>query len=163
MKDLVRILKERNLTISSCESCTGGMFASMLTSIRGVSAVFKGAFVTYATEIKSEVVGVSPNTIMQYGVVSAQTAREMADQCREKMKSDLSVSFTGNAGPDVMENKPAGLIYCAISSKNETEVYEFHFHGERNEIREACVLEMEKKCIDFLGKRSFLTNNNCRR
>lgn len=153
MEELVRLLKEKKLTICSCESCTGGMFASMLTSISGVSAVFKGAFVTYATEIKTDVVGVSHATVHKYGVVSEQTAKEMAERSREKMKSDLSVSFTGNAGPDVMEGKPAGLIFCAIASKDETEVYEFRFQGERNEIRKACVLEMEKKCIQFLGRR----------
>ncbi len=163
MEELVKLLKERNLTISSCESCTGGMFASALASISGVSAVFKGAFVTYATEVKIEIVGVSRQTVDKYGVVSAQTAEEMAIQSRKKLKTDLCVSFTGNAGPDVMEGKRAGLIYCAIASKDETEVFEFRFQGERNEIRTACVQEMEKKCINFLGKRSFLTNKYCRR
>ena len=163
MKELVELLKKKNLTISSCESCTGGLFASTLTSIPGVSSVYKGSVVTYATEIKTRIVKVSKETVEKDGVVSAKTAKEMAEHTRAMMNTDLCVSFTGNAGPDVMEKKPSGLIYCAISSLTETEVFEFHFTGNRNEVREACVKEMTKRCIEFLGKRSCLTNNDCRR
>lgn len=163
MQKLIEILKERKLTISTCESCTGGLFASTLTSFPGVSSIYKGSVITYATEIKTDVVKVSETTVKEKGVVSSETAKEMAECTRRMMNTDLCISFTGNAGPDVMEKKPVGLVYCAISSATETEVFECHFLGNRNEIRFACVEAMTKNCIDFLGKRVFLTNHNCRR
>lgn len=151
MKELIELLKRKGLTLSSCESCTGGLFAASITAVPKVSSVFKGAVVTYFTEIKTRVVGVAEETVEKYGVVSPQVAAQMAERTNELMQSDVCVSFTGNAGPDVMEGKPAGLIYCAVSFHQKTAVFECHFHGTRNEIREACVKEMTEKCIELLN------------
>lgn len=135
MQELVAALKSSNMTIGTCESLTAGMFASRLADIAGVSSVLKGGFVTYWNECKINVVYVSEKTIDEFGVVSKQTAIEMAEKSRLLLACDCCISFTGNAGPDVLEGKPAGLVYSAVAFKNVSYVYELQLHGERNEIR----------------------------
>lgn len=135
MQELVAALKSAGMTIGTCESLTAGMFASRLADIAGVSLVLKGGFVTYWNECKVDVVHVCKETIDKFGVVSQQTAIEMAEKSRLLLACDCCISFTGNAGPDVLEGKPAGLVYSAIAFEDAVYVYEFHLHGERNEIR----------------------------
>ena len=106
-EQLVAQLLEKHYTIASCESLTGGLFASTLAEIPGVSGSLKGGVVTYWTEIKEKVAGVSAETVAEHGVVSAETAFEMAAGTRKLFDVDVAVSFTGNAGPDTMEGKPA--------------------------------------------------------
>lgn len=125
MKALIERLKRDGLTIGSCESLTAGLFASTIAEVSGASAVLKGGIITYWTECKVNVVHVSEEVVRQYGVVSAQCAREMAEKARVLLDVDVCVSFTGNAGPDTMEGKPAGLVYCAIADRTHTKVYEF--------------------------------------
>ena len=110
MAELAALVRQRGWTLCSCESCTGGLFASKLTEVPGVSAFFKGAVVTYWTAMKIDVVHVDPAIIDRYGVISEPTAKAMAEQCALLMDCDMAVAFTGNAGPDVMEDKPAGMI-----------------------------------------------------
>ena len=110
MAELAALVRQKGWTLCSCESCTGGLFASRLTEVPGVSAFFKGAVVTYWTAMKIDVVHVNPAILDQYGVISEQTAKAMAEQCALLMNCDMAVAFTGNAGPDVMEDKPAGMI-----------------------------------------------------
>ncbi len=150
MKELVSLLQERGLTISCCESLTGGLFASKLTEVSGVSSVFKGGLVTYWNEAKSRMAHVSEETLQRYGAVSKETAVEMAVNTRQLFQSDLAVSFTGNAGPSVMEGKPAGLVYCALAYHEQVLDFCFQFQMERNQVREAVCLEMCKKIKDFL-------------
>ena len=113
MEELVNILKEKKLTIGSVESLTGGLFASSLASIPGVSSVFKGALVTYAIEIKENVCHVPCEIIDQYGVVSSECAYEMAKHGAQVLNTDVTISFTGNAGPlcldDVIKMKSKHL------------------------------------------------------
>ena len=150
MQQLVELLKERQLTIASCESLTGGLFCSSLTQIPGVSAVLKGGVVTYWTEIKEKVVHVSEETVAAYGVVSAQTAYEMAVNVQKLFDTDVAVSFTGNAGPDVMEGKPAGSVYTCIAIKGKT--YGFHdlIRAERNEVRKIIVEKTTERIKELL-------------
>lgn len=135
MQELVTALKSKTMTIGTCESLTAGMFASRLADIAGVSSVLKGGFVTYWNECKINVVHVNEKTINDYGVVSKQTAIEMAEKSRLLLECDCCISFTGNAGPDVLEGKPAGLVYSAIAFEDAVYVYELQLYGERNEIR----------------------------
>lgn len=135
MQELVAALKSMAVTIGTCESLTAGMFASKLADIAGVSSVLKGGFVTYWNECKMNVVHVSKKTIDEYGVVSKQTAIEMAEKSRLLLECDCCISFTGNAGPDNLEGKPAGLVYSAVAFENVVYVYELQLHGKRNEIR----------------------------
>ncbi len=141
MEELVELLKQKNLTLSCVESLTGGLFASSITSIPGVSKIFKGGVVTYWTSIKEDVVHVDKDIIKQYGVVSSQCALEMARHGQELLTSDICISFTGNAGPDVMENKPVGLVYIGLKIKDKEFVKELHLQGNRQEIRNKCIIE----------------------
>ena len=152
MKELVTLLRECNLTIASCESLSGGLFAAKLVEIPGVSSVFVGSVVTYATRIKHEVVHVKQNTIDEKGVVSAEVANEMAENIATLMKSDIGVSFTGNAGPDVMEGKPAGLVYSSIFYKGKIVSYEDMISGTRNEVRNQIVDLMTQRLITLISK-----------
>ena len=145
---LVRECKEKKITLSSCESLTAGLFTSTIASVPGASAVLKGGFVTYFTEMKNKLAHVDQSIIDQYGVVSKECAYAMAYNTREITDSDYCVSFTGNAGPSTMEGKPAGLVYCAIASKENTEVYQFQLNGmSRNELRQYLVDTMIEKLL----------------
>ena len=150
MKALIERLKRDGLTIGSCESLTAGLFASTIAEVSGTSAVLKGGIITYWTECKVNVVHVSEEVVRQYGVVSAQCAREMAEKARVLLDVDVCVSFTGNAGPDTMEGKPAGLVYCAIADHTHTKVYEFQLAQKRNALRKELVEEMGRQVIRFL-------------
>ena len=118
--------------ISTVESFTGGLMAAKLTSIPGASKFYKGSLVSYANEIK-EKLGIDTSN----GVVNKEVAKEMALKGKEFFNTDLCISFTGNAGPEAMEDKPVGLIFIAINEK----VYELNLSGNRDEIR--------KQAVDF--------------
>lgn len=150
MQNVVRCLKERGLTIGSCESLTAGLFASTIAEVSGASAVLKGGIVSYWTECKINLVKVDASVVEKYGVISAECAIEMAEKARKLLEVDICVSFTGNAGPDAMEGKPAGLVYCAIASAEKTDVFEYHFKFERNILRKRVVEEMGKQVISFV-------------
>jgi len=111
-----RKLMERNISISSAESCTGGLFAQTLTQLPGISSVFDRALVTYSNRAKIEELNVNPDTLEHYGAVSENTAIEMAEGLKQVTGSQLCISVTGIAGPDgATADKPVGLVYiCAI-------------------------------------------------
>ncbi len=122
-KQVLEGLKERNLTVSTAESCTGGMIAAALTDLSGSSSVFVGGVVSYWTDIKHSVLGVSQETLDKYGAVSPDTARQMAEGVRRVMKSDLAVSVTGVAGPNSDERgNPVGCVYLALTDGVSTVV-----------------------------------------
>ncbi|SMQ64763.1 nicotinamide-nucleotide amidase [Devosia lucknowensis] len=140
-KQIIDILAERNQTLVTAESCTGGMIASALTDIPGASAAIYGGYVTYANSAKSRMIQVQPRLIRDYGAVSNQVARAMADGARNTARVDYAVAVTGIAGPDGgSEKKPVGLVYVAVSSELATVVIEHRF-GDlgRDEIRRATV------------------------
>lgn len=111
-----RKLLERNITVSSAESCTGGLFAQTLTEVSGISAVFDRGFITYSNQAKMEQLGVKAETLDQFGAVSKETADEMAEGLKKVSGSRLCIAVTGIAGPDGgTEEKPVGLVYiCAV-------------------------------------------------
>ncbi|WP_328585273.1 CinA family protein [Merdibacter massiliensis] len=159
MKELVELLKEKKLTIASCESLTAGLFSSRIAEIPGASNVLVGAIVTYATRIKEEIVHVDPKIIEQEGVVSAACAKAMAENTRKLLQADLCVSFTGNAGPACMEEQPAGSVYCALASAKGCQSYHFQIdHADRNEVRERVVQAMRDQVILFLKKEQEIEN-----
>ena len=140
LEEITRLLKEKQLTISTAESCTGGSIAQQLTSLAGSSAYFKGSAVTYATESKVKILGVRQSTIDDYSVVSEQVAKEMAEGVRELYQSDIAVSTTGNAGPSKGDsNKEVGMVCIAIATKNQTETFTFHFSQPRSRVIESAV------------------------
>ncbi len=152
MGELLALLKERGLTIGSCESLTAGLFTSQLAAVSGASAVLKGGIVTYQTAVKEQVVGVDHHVIAHDGVISASCAVEMARKAKELLACDICVSFTGNAGPDVMEGKPVGRVYCAIAYQERVHTYELQLSGSRNEIRMQAVMRMNAELIRLIQK-----------
>lgn len=151
MKKLFRALDERHYTIASCESLTGGLFCSSMTEVPHVSRVFKGGIVSYWNEIKRDVVGVSQETIDAVGVVSAETAYEMAVNVQQKFQTDVAVSFTGNAGPDTLEDKPAGLVYTCIIVGEKVYPFEDLLVLPRNALRRQIVKLTAERLLDILG------------
>ena len=151
MEKFVELLKEKKITIATCESCTGGLLAAMLCDFSGISAVYKGSIVTYRNEIKERIVGVDPKLIADKGVVSEEVAREMAIHTQKLMNVDLCISYTGNAGPDVCDNKPVGCVYCGVAFKDEVFCFEYMLKGSRNEIRHRVIEESIKKIKEILG------------
>lgn len=134
-QETVRLLKERGLTLSCAESCTGGMLSSRITSVPGASEVFPGGITSYSEEVKAKILGVDMETIRSYGVVSSQTATEMAEKCREMFGTDFGVGITGYAGPSAGPGDTAGHVFVAVSFKNSTECRELHLAGGREKIR----------------------------
>lgn len=149
---VVNALKEKQLTLSTCESCTGGLIGKMITEVSGASSVYGFGFVTYANEAKMQLVGVKGETLEKYGAVSEETAKEMAMGAREASGSDIAVSVTGIAGPTGgSEEKPVGLVYIGVSDKSGTEVYRFVQHGDRERVRNKsalCALDIVRRRIN---------------
>lgn len=148
--ELVEMLKQNGLTLSSVESFTGGLFAKTITDIPGVSKVFRGGLVTYKDDLKHLLADVPLSTLGRFGAISKETALAMARGGREKLGSDLCVSFTGNAGPDTMENAPIGKTYIAVVYKDVKKVYAVYLFGNREEIRQQAVEIAIDKIIEIL-------------
>lgn len=145
MENLIKLLKEKHLTIGSVESMTGGLFASFLTSISGASSVFKGSLITYSAEEKIRLAKVKKETIDKYSVVSEEVAKEMAIGGKEILNVDLCISVTGNAGPTSdIGDKPVGEIHIALAFKDQIFTKNISLKGDRNHIRSMCVDEMIK-------------------
>lgn len=116
-----KLLIERNATIGTAESCTGGFVASQLTSIPGSSHYFEGSVVSYSNAVKMNVLGVSRDTLENFGAVSEQTAREMAEGARKVLNTTYAISTTGIAGPDGgTPEKPVGTVWIACATPTET-------------------------------------------
>ena len=130
-----RLLKQQKKTISTAESCTGGNIAQLLTSVSGASNYFKGSVVSYATETKISVLGLSEELIHKYSVVSAEVAKEMAINIRNMMKTDYGIATTGNAGPTKGDsNAEVGSVFIALATPNEVIVEEFNFGQPREKV-----------------------------
>jgi len=141
-KRIIDLLRDSNRTIVTAESCTGGLIAAALTDIPGSSAALYGGYVTYSNTAKSKMIQVPSRLIHDYGAVSNQVARAMADGARNTARVDIAVSATGIAGPDGgTEKKPIGLVYVAVSTDLATVVIEHRF-GDigRDEVRKATVV-----------------------
>lgn len=140
--ELIAALRARGLTLSCAESCTGGWFAKCTVDTPGASAVFCGGVVSYATEVKEDVLRVRHSTVEENTVYSTAVACEMAEGVRKLMKTDLSVSVTGVAGPDPQDGKPVGYVCIGISREGLTYAKECMFRGSRTAIRRAAVRKM---------------------
>ncbi len=137
------LLTEKKLTLAVAESCTGGLFASKITSAPGSSAYFLEGAVTYSNEAKVRRLGVKKSTLVKYGAVSAQTAREMAKGVCKKSGADIGVSSTGVAGPTGgTREKPVGLIYIALCFNGEVETRRLKLKMDRNRNQSRAAYEM---------------------
>jgi nicotinamide-nucleotide amidase len=133
LEDIVaNALKEHRLTLSLAESCTGGYVANKITNLAGSSAYFKGSIVSYANEVKENLLNVTHETLITVGAVSEATVKQMAEKARETLKSDIALSISGILGSGGATNeKPVGLVWMAICNKNITTTKEFNFFYDR--------------------------------
>lgn len=135
-----KLFRELGRTLGSIESFTGGAFAKEITSVSGASHFFKGALVTYATEEKNRLLGISYKDIDEFGVVSKEIAGQMASNGKKLLNVDYCVSFTGNAGPSAMEGKPVGEIHIGIAFLDTTRVYSYNLSGTREVIQNKAIV-----------------------
>jgi nicotinamide-nucleotide amidase len=137
-----QLLKQQNKTISTAESCTGGKIAQVLTSVTGASGYFKGSVVSYATETKIEVLGLSKVLIQTESVVSAAVAKQMAINIKNMMKTDYAIATTGNAGPTKGDaDAEIGTAFIALATPNEVIVEEFNFGQPREKVIDRTVVQ----------------------
>lgn len=137
-ESVIEALRNKGLTLSTAESCTGGLAAKLVTDVAGSSEVFLGGVVSYANEVKMKLLGVGEETLASHGAVSEETARQMAEGVREATGSDVSVSTTGIAGPGGgTDAKPVGTVCFGVSSGRGTRSVMMHFGKDksRDEIR----------------------------
>lgn len=152
---IVNQLKMKGLTLTTAESCSAGLLAGRIANVPGVSDVFKEGIVTYSNESKIKHLKVKEETIIKYGAVSEETAKEMAIGGAVFASADVCVAVTGIAGPDGgTEEKPVGLVYIACCIKNELFVKRYNFRGNRQRIREYTVLsalDLVRECIGLMN------------
>jgi PncC family amidohydrolase len=144
---VVRLLREKSLMLAVAESCTAGLVADSIACIPGASEVFWGSFVTYRVEAKTAMLGISRALIERHGVVSAETARAMAESALKKSGADLSASVTGLAGPDGDDRgTPIGTVWMAVAvrenSGSRVRLERFCYGGGRAAVREAATLDV---------------------
>lgn len=133
---LARQLIRKKLTISVCESCTGGMLSSMITDRPGSSQYFVGGIIAYSNIVKEKVAGVRRRTLRNHGAVSAAVAVEMAAGVRRRLRTDIGIGITGIAGPSGgSRKKPVGLVYVAAVHGRRRLVKQFRFRGNRGRVR----------------------------
>ena len=147
-----RALKRRGQRVCFAESLTGGLIAATFIENAGASSAIDESYVTYAAEAQIRILGVSPDTVRDFGVVSAQCAREMAEGARRISRSDWGVSATGLAGPDGgTDDSPVGTVFIGVAGAAETRVIECHFQNRsRAAVRHAAVraaLGMLADCV----------------
>lgn len=141
-ESIVQQLKEKNLTVTTVESCTGGGLAARIINVAGASDVIKQAYITYSDEAKIAVAGVERKIIDTYTAVSEQTAAQMAQGGVEHSGSDIAISVTGIAGPGGgTKDKPVGLVYIGCCYRGNTVVKEYRFNGNRSKVREQAVVK----------------------
>ena len=138
---VVEELKKRQISITAAESLTAGLFQASIADFSGVSAIFKGGFVTYSLEEKAKMLDIPQAELEIHGVVSAYTAEKMAEQAREKTASDIGISLTGVAGPESLEGHPAGTVFIGLSQESGTEVIRVNIGGRsRTDVRKIAVM-----------------------
>lgn len=142
-------LAKHSLSLCTAESCTGGLVAGRITGVSGSSGYFEGGFITYSNTAKSHLVGVPGELIKEYGAVSDETARSMAEGARKRLGTDMSAAVTGIAGPTGgTPEKPVGTVYIAVAREGKTSVRKFQFTGNRHGIRRQTTQEALKFILD---------------
>ena len=148
MKSLIKLLTKKKLKISFVESCTGGLLASTITSIDGVSKVFNLGFVTYSNQAKIKILKVNKNIIKKYGAVSYECCSAMVKNLSRISRANINVSITGIAGPKGgTKQKPVGLVYIGVKKDNKILINKYLFKSKkRSSIQKATV----KKALDLI-------------
>lgn len=139
---LAKLLTEKQITIATAESCTGGKIGQMLSSVPGASAYFRGSIVAYSTDVKTDILGVTSQVIKTHSVVSAKVAEEMARNARLLMKSDYAIATTGNAGPSKGDSDAeVGVVFIAIATSDTVFSAEFNFGQPREKVIDRAVMK----------------------
>ena len=139
------LLKKKRLKIATAESCTGGLIAHTLTNVSGSSEYFDRGVISYSNSAKTELLDVPERIISKYGAVSQYVAKAMAIGIRNKSNADIGLSTTGIAGPTGgTKEKPVGLVYIGVSTKEDTIVKKFQFGGNRTQNKyDTCIAALE--------------------
>ena len=146
---LGRLLTKQNLTLATAESCTGGKIAQLLTAVSGASKYFKGGIISYASEIKIDVLGIEASLINEHSVVSGEVASAMALSIKKMMKTDYAIATTGNAGPSKGDsNAEIGTVFIALATPTNLIVEEFNFGQPREKVIDRTVI----KSLELLQK-----------
>lgn len=136
LNQIAQQLNQRQYTVSTAESCTGGLIAAALTERAGSSAFFRYGFVSYANEAKQQLLSVPESTLLQHGAVSAETVVVMAQGAVKHAQADIAISVSGIAGPTgASPNKPVGTVWFGLATPNEVYTQKCHFSGSRSEVR----------------------------
>lgn len=144
-----QMLRDKRLTISVAESCTGGLIGNLLTNVPGSSFYFLGGVIAYSNQSKVDLLGVSSDTLEKYGAVSDQTVKEMAEGVRKRLNSDVGLAVTGIAGPDGgSREKPVGTVHIGLSASNEVFTRRYHFQGTREQVKQ----ESSKMALDWVRR-----------
>lgn len=148
---IVKLLKKHDLSLTTAESCTGGLLSGRLVNVPGVSEVFKQGFITYSDKAKRKLLDVSKSTLKKYGAVSEETVKEMAKGGVFATDSDVCVAISGIAGPEGgSEEKPVGTVYIGCYINDKIKVEKYYFKGNRAKIRDYSVvraLDLLRRCI----------------
>ncbi len=137
-------------TLATAESCTGGGIGSVLTSVAGSSAVYKGGIISYTNEIKILLLNVPSDLLDDKGAVSKEVAEAMAEGSRKSLKADISVSVTGLAGPDGDDyGNPVGTVFIGYSDEKCTISREFYFTGDRDSVRDQAICAALSLILEF--------------
>lgn len=148
--EIVSLFTQKGLTLGTAESLTGGMIAASVAGVSGASAVLMGGIVSYDPRVKHELLGVTQQIIDTVGVVSQPCARQMAEGARKALKVDIAVSATGLAGPTGgTPETPVGTVFIGVSGKDQTNVDECHFTGDRQSIRQQSAAHALQMALDM--------------
>ena len=144
-KNIINKLITKNISISTAESCTGGLLAYSFTKNKDSSKVFKGGYITYSNHFKLSDLKIKKTSLNKYGAVSPEIAKEMIRGLYLKNKTNICISTTGIAGPGgSTKNKPIGLVYIGIRIHGKTNIIQKNFKGTR--------IQIQKQCVNFIFK-----------
>lgn len=150
--DVVQKLKDKNLTLATAESCTGGGIGTAITAIPGSSACYKGGIICYTNEIKNALLGVDSAILSTFGAVSGETAEAMAKGAMKALNVDIAISVTGLAGPDGDDfGNPVGTVYIGICHKEAIFRKKFLFTGDRQQVREQATVEAFRMVLEQIS------------
>ncbi len=153
MIELQELLRKNEKSITSAESCTGGLIAHLITNISGSSDIFKGSIVSYANEIKEKELKVKNKTLKKYGAVSKKVVSQMLKGVLPKFKADFAIAVSGIAGPSGgSEKKPVGTVIIGISDKNNQVIKKYFFKGNRKDIQIQASKTALKEISKFIKK-----------
>lgn len=145
------LLRGRSIKLALAESCTGGLISDRITNVPGSSEYFQGGIVAYSYQAKADLLGVSWESLNSFGAVSREVVLEMAEGARKALNADIAASGSGIAGPDGgTPAKPVGTVWIALVTSNGSSTREFHFSGNRTQIKAASADAALQLVLDYL-------------